>query len=294
MTKRKLGSRCSRVRWRRSRSAGATAAFAGDNDSGFKTAQPAMLTPVMAGVAGHAAPDRRGRASERVSLRGHPGRDLAAHAGPGEGRPLREPRDEQGAVPVQHGRADRGQRRERLRQRAGEPADPQPALRRACSTARSSSRAARGFQRFCSNYLATSEGGIRSRHPLHERGVAGLRAPARGFVAARDRRPGRGGERRRRRARRQDGQAPPDLRDGPAQPREQRRDSRVRRPRRPLGRRHVHERSAHGRARTSARNPALPGPVPAQSQLYSYIAPSTDACWPTRATSGRSSPTRRA
>ena len=30
--------------------AGATAAFAGDNDSGFKTEQPAMLSPVMAGV----------------------------------------------------------------------------------------------------------------------------------------------------------------------------------------------------------------------------------------------------
>jgi hypothetical protein len=30
--------------------AGATAAFAGDNDSGFKTSQPSMLTPVMTGV----------------------------------------------------------------------------------------------------------------------------------------------------------------------------------------------------------------------------------------------------
>ena len=28
--------------------AGATAAFAGDNDSGFKTERPAMLSPVMA------------------------------------------------------------------------------------------------------------------------------------------------------------------------------------------------------------------------------------------------------
>ena len=35
--------------------------------------------------------------------------------------------DDQGAVPVQHGDADGGQRRERLRQRPGEQADPQPA-----------------------------------------------------------------------------------------------------------------------------------------------------------------------
>ena len=43
-------------------------------------------------------------------------------------RPLREPRDQQGAVPVQRGGAYGGQRGERLRQRAGEPADPQPAV----------------------------------------------------------------------------------------------------------------------------------------------------------------------
>ncbi len=44
-----------------------------------------------------------------------------------------------------------------------------------------------GFQRFCSNYLATSRGGVRPGHPLHERGVARLRAPAGRLVAARDR-----------------------------------------------------------------------------------------------------------
>ena len=41
-----------------------------------------------------------------------------------------------------------------------------------------------GFQRFCSNYLATSRG-VRQGDPVHERGVARLFTPARGFVAAR-------------------------------------------------------------------------------------------------------------
>ena len=42
-----------------------------------------------------------------------------------------------------------------------------------------------GFQRFCSNYLATSR--VRQGDPVHffERGVARLFTPARGFVAAR-------------------------------------------------------------------------------------------------------------
>ena len=64
-------------------------------------------------------------------------------------------------------------------------------------------------------------------------------------MAAADRRPGRGGERRRARARRRRRATyHADLRDGPAQPREQRRDPGVRRPGRALGRRHVHERPA--------------------------------------------------
>ena len=106
------------------------AALAAGNNSGFKTGQPSMLTAVKTGCGDHAAPDRRGRASERLSIRGHPGRDLRAHPGSGKSRPLREPRDQQGAVPVQHGGAHRSQRGERFRQRAGEPTDPQPALGR--------------------------------------------------------------------------------------------------------------------------------------------------------------------
>ena len=44
-----------------------------------------------------------------------------------------------------------------------------------------------GYQRFCSNYLATVEGGVRPRDPLHERGDTGLRVPAGGVVASADR-----------------------------------------------------------------------------------------------------------
>ena len=54
--------------------------------------------------------------------------------------------------------------------------------------------------------------------------------------------------------RRQDRQAQADLRDGPAQPREQRRDPRLRRPGRALGRRHVHERPADRRAGAPSRD----------------------------------------
>ena len=41
-----------------------------------------------------------------------------------------------------------------------------------------------GYQRFCSNYLATSKEGFEPKDLLHERGVARLRVPAAGIVAA--------------------------------------------------------------------------------------------------------------
>ena len=116
----------------------------------------------MAGVRIDAAPDRRGRASERLSLRGDPGRDLVCARGAGTGRPLREPRDEQGAVPVHHGRADRGERGERLRQRAGEPAVLNQHRRASCNGSFVIPSSA-GYQRFCSNYLATAKERVRSR-----------------------------------------------------------------------------------------------------------------------------------
>ena len=129
-----------------------------------------MLTPVMHGVDGRAAHHRRRRASERLPVRGDPGRHLDRARAARDGRHLREPRDVHGAVPVRHRGADGGERRERLRQRAGEPAEPQPAQRGESSTARSSIPSSANYQRFCSNYLATARSRLRSRHPLHERG----------------------------------------------------------------------------------------------------------------------------
>ena len=44
-----------------------------------------------------------------------------------------------------------------------------------------------GYQRFCSNYLATAKEGFSREHLLHERGVARLRVPAGGLLASADR-----------------------------------------------------------------------------------------------------------
>ncbi len=41
-----------------------------------------------------------------------------------------------------------------------------------------------GFQRFCSNFLATAKEGFEPRHPLHERGVSRLRDATGGLLAA--------------------------------------------------------------------------------------------------------------
>ena len=110
-------------------------------------------------------------------------------------------------------------------------------------------------------------------------------------MAAADRRPGRGGERRRPRARRRHRRVPTYLRHGPAQPREQRRDPRVRRPGRALGRRHVHERPADDPARRpdTPRRRRRPSPSCTRTSRRTRTN-----CSPTRATSGRSSRTTRA
>ena len=241
-----------------------------------------------AGGGDHAAPDRRGRPPERLSLRGHPGRDLRAHAGSGQSRPLREPRDQQGAVPVQRGGAYGGQRGERLRQRAGEPADPQPAV-------------GGGAQRLVRHreqlrlpalllQLPRDEGGgVQEADPVHERGVRRTTCTGR-------RRPGR---------------------PRPGAPAEEEAGLVValdvktgkHRPIYGMGR-HNHENSVaipgYGQPVVfSGDDTFTSGPLtdplnpsvklaPAQSQLYSYIARARTSCWPTRETSGPSSPTRRA
>ena len=80
------------------------------NNGGFKTAQPSMLTKVMPGVkitplltVGDVLPNgyRFEAIPDGISVRPR---------GQRTGRPVREPRDQQGAVPVQHGESRRGQR----------------------------------------------------------------------------------------------------------------------------------------------------------------------------------------
>ena len=73
----------------------------------------------------------------------------------------------------------------------------------------------------------------------------------------------------------EDRQAQDDLRHGPAQPRERRRGSRIRRPRRALRRRHV----LTTPVTTLPRPQSLTSDTRASSQLYTYIAPDTDALW---------------
>ena len=254
---------------------------------GFKTEQPSMLTPVMAGVTitplltvGDVL--RSGYRFEAV-----PDGISLAHTSQGNGRALREPRDEQGPVPVQHGRAHRGQRGERLRQRAGEPPDPRPAL------GRGAQRLVRHLEQLRLPALLLQlprdvEGVVRSADPLHERGVARLRASTDGLVAAGTHELKAEGGRRRRRARCQDRRAPADLRDGQAQPREQRRDPRVWETGRLLRRRHVHERASDGSAQPN-RSEACTCSVAA---LLVHRTEHEIAAGRSRATCGPSSPTR--
>ena len=93
------------------------------------------------------------------------------------------------------------------------------------------------------------------------------------------------GGRPRRRARREVRPAQADLRHGPAQPREQRAHPRLREAGRPLGRRHVHQRAAHGRVPGGRGS----GPVAA---LLLHRGEHAASCWRTRATCGPSCPTR--
>ena len=119
---------------------------------------------------------------------------------------------------------------ERLRQRPGEQADPRP--ERWCAQRLVRHPEQRGFPAVLLQLPRDQQGGVHQGHPVHERGVAGLRAPADELVASRAGSHCAGGERRRARARRRNGRVPRDLRDGQAQPRERRGDPRVRQARR--------------------------------------------------------------
>ena len=168
-------------------------------NGGFKTAQPSMLTAIKSGVTVTPLLTVGDVFGERLPVRGHPGRHLAASLG--QGRVDLYVNHETSKVPFPFNTAqpDGGQRGERLRQLPGEPADPEPAGRRARRLVRHPEQ--RRLPAVLLQLPRDEQGGIRPGHPVHERGVAGLRVPAGGLVAASDRRPGRGGERRRPRAR---------------------------------------------------------------------------------------------
>ena len=134
------------------------------------------------------------------------------------------------------------------------------------------------YQRFCSNFLATAAEGFdrellsrTRRRPTSSTGperVAGTdeRTPPAeqaGVVVAYDVKTG---------------EAQADLRHGPAQPREQRRDPGLRRSRRPLGRRHVHARTRRSPSSTRTSRPTRTrsGTTPAAVRLpWSTIRVST-------------------
>ena len=141
-----------------------------------------MLTAVKAGV--EISPMLTVGTGSRAGTASRPSRTGSPCVpGVGEGRPLREPRDQQGAVPVQRAAptAANGENDFDNAQVSRLVLDRRSADVLKGSFAISSSF---GYQRFCSSYLATREGGVQEGDPVHERGVARLRVPAGGVLAA--------------------------------------------------------------------------------------------------------------
>ena len=172
----------------------------------------------------HAAPDSRGHAVRAAtgSSRSRTGSPFARAAR--DGRPLRQPRDVQGSVPVRHRRTPRRPTRRTTsttRRSAGSILNQHGrgaerllrhrAARATSGSARTTSRRAR------KDSSATSSSRTRSRRTT----CSGRGARGRPRAT-----PGAEAERARRRARRPDRASTRDLRDGTAQPREQRRRSR--------------------------------------------------------------------
>ena len=237
-----------------------------------------MLTPSRPASTVDAAASRSATRCRRLPVRVDPGRDLVARERARTRSTCtsttRRARCRSRTTPT---RADRGELAERLRQRAGEPAR--------CSNRRHGRRAqgrVRDHERAelpaLLLELPRDEGErLRPADPLHERGGDRLgQARGEGLCPATIGADRRAADRRRRRARRPtDGKTQADLRHGPAQPREQRRGPRLRPSGRALGRRHVRER---------------PGAVAGATR---YIAHERERrAGTTRATCGRSSPTR--
>ena len=222
---------------------GTTAMAARTADS--RPRNPRCSPPIKAGVTVTPLLTVGDDVGERLPVRGHPGRHLGADPWPADWSTLYV-NHETSKVPFPYNTA--GPRTavnvaERLRQLTGEPADPERGTA-ACSTARSPSRAA-----------AASSGSApttsRRARRASTRDILFTNEESPDYVFRQEDSwpppigdPDRGGERRRARARRRAGDVPADLRDGPAQPRERRRDPGVRRPGRHLGRRHLHQRTA--------------------------------------------------
>ncbi len=215
----------------------ATAAAAGADPAGFRTSQPALLTPVKAGVSVEPIISVGDTLKNGYLFEAIPDGISRRRSRPGPRRRLREPRDVDRPVPVHAGH---GRRVQRLHERdAQQPEDQRADARRARRVVRDP---VRGELPALLLELPRHGGArVRARPALHERGGDGRRQSRRRRLAGAEpeRLAARAG-RRRRRLRREERRVQVDLRHGPAQPREQRRDPGLRPSGRALGRRHVH------------------------------------------------------
>ena len=248
----------SRAAWSCRRTAG------GGERRGFKTSQPSMLTPVMMpGCPDHPVSSPSETCSSGYRFESIP--DGISVAPRGQGRVDVFVNHETSTVPFPYNRRRRRRRTgERLRQRPGEPADPQPAQRgRAERLVRDPERA--GYQRFCSNYLATAKEGFDRRHPVHERGGDRLGLPA-------------GGPRGHRRSATRTRSRSASSSRSTSEPASTRRSTAwagttTRTPWRSRGSTTWSSSPATTRSRAGPDDPAGRTAWHAQSQLYSYIAP---------------------
>ncbi len=172
---------------------GTPSATASHGGSGFKTGQDPMLTSVMAGVritplltVGDVLPS--GFRFEAVPDGTRPCEPPWVGRDRGYGRVEIFVNHETSKVPFPYNTAatDRGERGERLRQRAGEQADPQSAL------GWRAQRLVRHLERFWLSAILLQfprhqEGRVQPGHPVHERGVSGLFLAAGSILAPRAR-----------------------------------------------------------------------------------------------------------
>ena len=189
-------------------------------------------------------PDRRRRrdAAGQAPVRVDPGRYRAPDARRRAGRRLCQPRDVDRPVPVQRPRhATEANSQNDFDERPAESPRAEPAQRPACSPRRKVIASELELPALLLELPRHGERGLRPWTPLHERGGNRLRQPDRKRVAGADRRTATAAQAGVVVAYDiEDRGAQAGLRDGPAQPREQRCDPGLRRARRPLGRRHVH------------------------------------------------------